>query len=959
MKDYLMKTGETMKRMLLLTLYFLFALAIGVNAENRKGEKKGQTVVPTFQSVSGRMPQDVTQFSFMPDTVTIFSDDLESVVSEWTPQGAWKLTTETASSPTHSFHHKVWTDESDTLFSPIIKLPDIIEELETFHFSFSVWAEMLDSDGDGDNYLEDYYRLWLKDLDSSTRGYSNEWVDYLDTPDITLTGGDFKLTFKLLYRLESKDGLPYDDNGCQINGWDAANVQISTNGGTAWTTLKGSPSYNCSSCFGFRYNLNQCDVSGWTDAIDDWVDAEFDLSSFSGDTVRVRFAFASDPGWSTADDPTQYRSGVYIDEVLIANSSDTLLYDNGDDKVELEPVGASHWNRNEYNGYENTKSWWAGAELNATSYNITYDYGTDDRPGTSGWETYGPGSAFNEDTNFMLDLSQYAGRRVRIGWEFISDDNHDGDEGNTSMGLYIDDLHIWKKSLAESAPIPTELKASTGGGAVDLTWNEVPTGDLVGEVFYDDGSFEDAIFMTSGTGICGTIFEMPFGSSVTVNKVKLMSRDTVSITTLYGYEVRGGEPADEPSYDTTMARYEGLWSEMELDWKFEGDFLIAQQIDTLRQVPLDADAVPSNHSWTKIGNASWQTWRSIASASNLTDGEWGIRAEVTTSGGSDAVYNVYRHGPADSFTEPLPDGFYLEETTFSDSLVLVGVDYTYAVTSVFNAGTAEETESRFSSTVRVRPTSETVREVAYDDGTSETGATSLGENGWYAVQFKSHIFPITLMTLKYHSRKSGGLTYLAVFDDDGEDGLPGNNIGATLIFPAVNQGWNVKDVSGAGLTITEGDFYVGWGETDDSPPLSIDTDSDPRDHSYFYTETDGWGLISDLGYEGDLLIRTAIDMEGADVEETIGLPQRFSLSQNMPNPFNPETLIKFDVAMEGRVVIRLFDIRGREVSVLHDNHIPPGSYTYFLDGQRLASGVYFYRMTAPGFTATKKLVLVR
>ena len=217
-----MQTGEIMKRKLLLSLCFLFALTLEVNAENRKGEKRGKTTVaPTFQSVSGRIPQGVSQFSSMPDTVTIFSDDLESGVSEWTAQGAWKLTTESASSPTHSFHHKVWTNEKDTLFSPIINLPDIIEELETFHFSFSVWTEMLDSDGDGDGLLEDYYRLWLKDLDSSTRGYSNEWVDYLDTPDITVTGGDFKLTFKLLYRLESKDGLPHDDNGCQVNGWDA------------------------------------------------------------------------------------------------------------------------------------------------------------------------------------------------------------------------------------------------------------------------------------------------------------------------------------------------------------------------------------------------------------------------------------------------------------------------------------------------------------------------------------------------------------------------------------------------------------------------------------------------------------------------------------------------------------------------------------------------------------------
>ena len=322
----------------------------------------------------------------------------------------------------------------------------------------------------------------------------------------------------------------------------------------------------------------------------------------------------------------------------------------------------------------------------------------------------------------------------------------------------------------------------------------------------------------------------------------------------------GGEPAAEPSYETTMDRSPGVWNEVEVDWEFEGDFLIAQEIDTLLHVGLDFDAIPSRHSWTKLGGGSWQRWRSVAENNDLPDGEWGIRVEVSTQNGQKAVYNVYRHGPGEAFAEPLPDGKYLAKTSFMDSLVLIAVDYTYGVTSVFNSGEADEVESSFSSTVSIRPTSETIREVAYDDGTTETGATQLGDNGWYAVRFSSNIFPITLTTLKYHSRGSGGNTYLAIIDDDGTNGLPGNNIGATLIFPTVSQGWNVKDISGAELTILEGDFFVAWGETADSPPLSIDTDRESRDHSYFYTDVDGWGPLSDLGYEGDLLIRTAISV---------------------------------------------------------------------------------------------------
>jgi hypothetical protein len=478
-----------MKSLLLRLLPVFLLMAVTAYGSEKKAIKGGEKRLSSFRNVSGTTQIHSTKSVVLPDTATIYYDDLESGVSDWETQGSWEITTETANSPTHSFHHAVGLDESDTLSSPDINLPAIDAELEELHFSFAVWAEMIDAANDSYGHLEDYYRLWVKDMDNSIKGYSNEWVEYLDSPDVPITSSDYKLTFKLLYRLESKSSdLPYtDDSGCVIDGWDAANVQISKDKGMSWTAIEGSPSYNCSSCFGFKHNLNQCNTPGWTDKIDDWTDAEFDLSEFSGDTVRVRFVFASDPGWSTVDDNTLYRSGFYVDEVLISNSSDTLLYDNADDKVVLKPAHSSHWNANEFNGYNDSKSWWAGVELSAPSYAVTYDYGADGRPGTFGWEIYGPGSPFNQDTNVELDLSQWAGKRVRIAWEFISDDNHDGDTGNTSMGLYIDDLHVWKKSLKETAPAPTGLTATTGGGAVELSWEEVPSGDLDGEVAYDDG----------------------------------------------------------------------------------------------------------------------------------------------------------------------------------------------------------------------------------------------------------------------------------------------------------------------------------------------------------------------------------------------------------------------------------------------------------------------------------------
>jgi flagellar hook assembly protein FlgD len=95
------------------------------------------------------------------------------------------------------------------------------------------------------------------------------------------------------------------------------------------------------------------------------------------------------------------------------------------------------------------------------------------------------------------------------------------------------------------------------------------------------------------------------------------------------------------------------------------------------------------------------------------------------------------------------------------------------------------------------------------------------------------------------------------------------------------------------------------------------------------------------------------------------MPQAFALGQNVPNPFNPSTTIYYDVpAGGGNVSLRIYDVSGRLVRVLVDGHQAEGSRSVTWDGTgdrgtSLASGVYFYRMSAPGFDDTKKMVLLR
>ena len=95
------------------------------------------------------------------------------------------------------------------------------------------------------------------------------------------------------------------------------------------------------------------------------------------------------------------------------------------------------------------------------------------------------------------------------------------------------------------------------------------------------------------------------------------------------------------------------------------------------------------------------------------------------------------------------------------------------------------------------------------------------------------------------------------------------------------------------------------------------------------------------------------------VSASAGLPFAFTLSQNYPNPFNPSTTIKFRLPKSSEVTLTVFDILGREVSVLVNEKREAGAYEVKFDGSNLASGVYFYRLQAGDFVETKTMLVLR
>jgi hypothetical protein len=132
-----------------------------------------------------------------------------------------------------------------------------------------------------------------------------------------------------------------------------------------------------------------------------------------------------------------------------------------------------------------------------------------------------------------------------------------------------------------------------------------------------------------------------------------------------------------------------------------------------------------------------------------------------------------------------------------------------------------------------------------------------------------------------------------------------------------------------------------------------------------YTWTDNYDLTNGREYNYSLV---AVSMD--DIRETIGtvsaMPTasaatitEYALHQNYPNPFNPETSITFDIVEAGKVSLTVYNPLGQTVATLVNGTVQAGRHTVAFDGANLPSGLYFYRLDVAGFSAVKKMVLMK
>jgi hypothetical protein len=159
-------------------------------------------------------------------------------------------------------------------------------------------------------------------------GYGDGWYMNLQTPSMTLPAGTPTMRFWQRYAIEPP---PTSTQNNYYDGWDGLNLRISTNNGLTWNIIPAAalnPTYSRDSLYSF--GVQHCEgyaIPGWCGTDSVWHLQTVNLSAWAGQSVKIRFAFASDPNWSTVPDH-DWAFGWMIDQIRCYAGTDTFFSDD-------------------------------------------------------------------------------------------------------------------------------------------------------------------------------------------------------------------------------------------------------------------------------------------------------------------------------------------------------------------------------------------------------------------------------------------------------------------------------------------------------------------------------------------------------------------------------------------------------------------------------------------------------
>jgi hypothetical protein len=152
-------------------------------------------------------------------------------------------------------------------------------------------------------------------------------------------------------------------------------------------------------------------------------------------------------------------------------------------------------------------------------------------------------------------------------------------------------------------------------------------------------------------------------------------------------------------------------------------------------------------------------------------------------------------------------------------------------------------------------------------------------------------------------------------------------------------------------------FVQVYGESDREEDMRVHVYDGESDALYEDVGTVRYAPLTMLGTAASPV---ALELSNAGVApELVDLPKEFELYANYPNPFNPVTVIGYDLPQQGKVSLVVYDVIGRRVATLVSGEQAAGRHKVLFDGRQLASGLYLYRMEVGDFVKVGKMMLVK
>jgi Zn-dependent metalloprotease len=803
---------------------------------------------------------------------------------------------------------------------------------------------------------------WLADTTVGTAGgYSDNWYEVLDTDPVNLFGEQVSLTFR--HRLAAEPPSPANQMPEGYDGWDGINVRISVDNGDSWQVLANpTPIYSNESLYGFGYIHGEGEgIPGWTGVLETWIDVSFDLSTYIGNTVIIRFAFASDGGASTefSGDPDWF--GWQIDDIIIANLGDTLFANNGIEGG-LTPANIVREAQFISGRYRLRESGRGGgiATFNSDNNDVL-------------WQA----TDFVDDDSIFADSEDYAGVSTHWAAENTYDyflekhDRNSFDNEGSRIVSYVNYGVDWFNAQWMGSFM------RFGGGDATNGYRSLVGVDIVGHEFsHGVTQFSAGLIYQDQYGALNESFSDIFGEHIESYALDgghdwLMGDDSGalrSFTTPNAY----GQP------DTYLGN---LW--------YTGN---------------------DDNGGVHINSGVQNFWFYLLSVGGSGTNDFGESYTIESIGMEDAAKIAYRNltvylMPTSEYEDARRgslnaaiDLFGVNSSQFIavlDAWNAVGVYYpfigpypeiptiispgndTLYVQSTINNPKEHELEVKTIIESFDHTITDTI--LMHDDGLHQDNKANDGVFGCYwPVPLGERNYSMSTTTVSLDSGYSNILKEALYFTTTGpvslelveitsEDSVV--NPGDLLIFEFTlknfGQTETIFNVSSKTIALDECTEIVAFPDPEYGNIAPGESSLGSLGIRIRFNECPAPAEISFVQniYSDDKLFWNdtfTVDIVAAIADLKTTVPAQFTLSQNFPNPFNPTTIINFELPITNNVELSIYNLVGQKVATLVNEQKKAGSHQVEWDASKFSSGVYYYILrTNLGFVQTRKMVLLR